>query len=161
MTSIPIPLRSPMVIPAFSLGRTQEILFVLDKLHNQGLLHDIRIFVDSPLSSKATEVVRKYAGSFNEELQAYLKKDPEPFGFPNLTYIESAEESQALNALSEPCVIIASSGMLTGGASAFYAKYLAPDERNGIFLTGYQDEESPGRVLQRWMRDKEKGESSF
>ncbi len=126
-----------LIIPAFSLGRTQEILFVLDRLHNQGRLPQIKIFVDSPLSSSATAVVRKYASSFNDTLQAYLKKDPDPFGFPNLTYVQSVEESQALNHLREPCVIISASGMADAGRVKHHLRYALGDAANTVLISGY------------------------
>ncbi len=126
-----------LIIPAFSLGRTQEILYMLDKLKNAGALPDIKLFVDSPLSSQATEIVRKHPASFNAELKEYLKKDPDPFGFKNLTYIESVEESKALNDLQEPCVIISSSGMADAGRVKHHIANAVGNERNTILITGY------------------------
>lgn len=126
-----------LIIPAFSLGRTQEILFVLDRLKNKNLLPEIKMFVDSPLSAKATKIVRQHPGSFNEFLRDYLKKDPDPFGFSNLTYIEDAEESKKLNFLEEPCVIISASGMADAGRVKHHIANAIGSERNTILLTGY------------------------
>lgn len=126
-----------VIIPAFSLGRTQEVLYMLDKLTNKGLLPDIPLFVDSPLSSQATEIVRMHPASFNDELKAYLKKDPDPFGFKNLTYIESVEESKALNQLHEPCVIISSSGMADAGRVKHHIANALGSDRNTILISGY------------------------
>lgn len=129
--------KGKVIIPAFSLGRTQEILYMLDKLKNKGALPDVKLFVDSPLSSKATEIVRKHPESFNEELKAYLKKDPEPFAFNNLTYIEEVEESKALNQLREPCVIISASGMADAGRVKHHIANTISDPKNTILITGY------------------------
>ena len=129
--------KGKLIIPAFSLGRTQEILYILDRLKNKNLLPEIKLFVDSPLSTKATAIVRQHPESFNQELQQYIKKDPDPFGFPNLTYIESAEESIALNSLKEPCVIISASGMGDAGRVKHHIKNTINDARNTILLSGY------------------------
>lgn len=129
--------KGKVIIPAFSLGRTQEILYLLDKLKNKGVLPDVRLFVDSPLSSKATQIVRKHSEAFNEELRAYLKKDPEPFGFKNLTYIEKTDDSKALNNLKEPCVIISASGMADAGRVKHHLANTIGNERNTILITGY------------------------
>lgn len=126
-----------LIVPAFSLGRSQEILYMFDKLKNKGLLPDVKLYVDSPLSSKATEVVRKHPESFNDELREYLKKDSDPFGFANLTYIEEADESKALNDTKEPCVIISASGMADAGRVKHHIANTISDEKNTILLTGY------------------------
>lgn len=129
--------RGKLIIPAFSLGRTQEILFLFDKLKNKGVLPDVKIFVDSPLSSKATAVARKHMESFNDELQAYIKKDPEPFGFDTLKYIQDVEESKMLNDLHEPCVIISASGMADAGRVKHHIANTITNPKNTILLTGY------------------------
>ncbi len=129
--------RGKVIIPAFSLGRTQEVLYMLDRLKNKGLLPDIKLYVDSPLSSKATEIVRKHPESFNAELSAYIKKDPDPFGFSNLSYIEDTEESKALNNLKEPCVIISASGMADAGRVKHHIANAVGNPKNTILLTGY------------------------
>jgi len=86
--------KGKLIIPAFSLGRTQEIVFTLDKLKNKGLLPDIKTYVDSPLSVSATDIVRKHVECFNEELRDYIKKDPDSFGFNQLKYIQSWKNSK-------------------------------------------------------------------
>lgn len=129
--------KGKVIIPAFSLGRTQEILYMLDKLKNKGLLPEVKLFVDSPLSSKATEIVRMHPEAFNEELRTYLRTDPDPFGFKELTYIEEAQESKALNDLKEPCVIISASGMADAGRVKHHIANTISDERNTILITGF------------------------
>lgn len=141
--------KGKLVIPAFSLGRTQEIIFVLDKLANKNLLPGISVYVDSPMSVKATNILRNHSESFNEELCAYIKKDPDPFGFPNLTYIESASESRQLYEMDEPCIIISSSGMADAGRIQHHLCYTLSDERNTVLLTGYCSPQSLGAKLMR------------
>ncbi len=138
-----------LIIPAFSLGRTQEILFLFDKLKNKGVLPDVNIFVDSPLSAKATGIVRKHRESFNEELQAYIKKDPEPFGFENLKYVQDVEESKTINALHEPCVIISASGMADAGRVKHHIANTVGNAKNTILLTGYCAPNTLGAKLMR------------
>jgi metallo-beta-lactamase family protein len=140
--------KGKLIIPAFSLGRTQEILYLLDKLKNKNLLPEISMYVDSPLSTKATEIVSKHPESFNAELQAYLKRDADPFGFPNLSYIEDAEESIALNEKNEPCVIISASGMGDAGRVKHHIKNAIGDPKNTILWSGYC---APGTLGARLM----------
>jgi metallo-beta-lactamase family protein len=129
--------KGKLIIPAFSLGRTQEIVFVLDKLKNEGKLPNIKIFVDSPLSVSATDIVRRHPESFNENLQEYIKSDPDPFGFNNLTYIQDASESKELNSLKEPCIIISASGMADAGRVKHHIRNSIGDARNTVLLVGY------------------------
>lgn len=136
-----------LVIPAFSLGRTQEVLYLLDKLKNKNLLPSLKIFVDSPLSKKATEIVRNHPESFNDELKTYLKTDPDPFGFPNLKYIQDAEESKALNYLKEPCIIISASGMGDAGRVKHHIANAIGDNKNTILITGYCAPNTLGAAL--------------
>lgn len=129
--------KGKLIVPAFSLGRTQEIIFLLDKMKNQGLLPEIKIFVDSPLSGKATSIVRSHPESFNDQLREYIRKDPDPFGFPNLKYIRDASESKALNDLREPCVIISASGMAEAGRVKHHLRNNISDPRSTVLITGY------------------------
>lgn len=129
--------KGKLIIPAFSLGRTQEIVFVLDKLKNEGKLPNIKIFVDSPLSVSATEIVRKHPEAFNEELREYIKKDPDPFGFNNLTYIQDSTESKELNEIEEPCIIISASGMADAGRVKHHIRNSISDPKNTILMVGF------------------------
>lgn len=99
-----------LIIPAFSVERTQEILFSLNQLELEHRLPDLNYFVDSPLSTKATEVIKSYKDDYNERLQNILKIDEDPFHFKGLKYVETAEGSRQLVNYKEPCVIISSSG---------------------------------------------------
>lgn len=145
--------KGKLVIPAFSLGRTQEIVFVLDKLANKKLLPDIPVYVDSPMSAKATGVLRAHPESFNSELEAYIKEDPDPFGFPNLHYVEESSESRQINDLREPCIIISSSGMADAGRIRHHLCYTIADPENTVLITGYCSPGSLGGKLLRGETD--------
>jgi metallo-beta-lactamase family protein len=136
-----------LIIPAFSLGRTQEIVFALDKMKNERLLPDIKIFVDSPLSTSATNIMRQHTDGFNKSLQKYILTDPDPFGFNNLHYIQNVEESIALNSLQEPCIIISASGMGDAGRVKHHLKNAIGNPKNTVLLSGYCAPGTLGRRL--------------
>lgn len=136
--------KGKLLIPAFSLGRTQEIVFVLDKLKNKGLLPNIKVYVDSPLSTNITNIMRNHVYSFNEKLQDYIKTDPDPFGFSNLTYIREKEESIALNDSQEPCIIISASGMMDAGRIKHHLANNISNPKNTILVVGYCSPNSLG-----------------
>jgi len=129
--------KGKVIIPAFSLGRTQEIVFVLDQMHGKGLLPPINVYVDSPLSYNATEIMRKHPDCFNDRIREHMKKDPDPFGFNKLFYIRDVNESKALNESREPCIIISASGMLEAGRIKHHLKNNISDARNTILIVGY------------------------
>lgn len=136
-----------LIIPAFSVGRTQEIVYKLNELKNNGSLPDIPVFVDSPLSMKATAIFRKHTECFDEETLALLRTDPDPFGFDRLTYIENVEESKKLNDAKEPCMIIAASGMCEAGRIVHHLANNIGSEKNTVLIVGYQAEHTLGRRL--------------
>ncbi len=136
-----------LIIPAFSLGRTQEIVYALNRIFNAGQLPAIHVYVDSPLAISATEVMRKHTESFNPEILDYMKKDPDPFGFDRLIYIQDAESSKALNDLEEPCIIISASGMLEAGRIKHHIKNNIGDPKNTILIVGYVPPGSLGGKL--------------
>jgi metallo-beta-lactamase family protein len=107
--------KGKLIIPAFSMGRTQELLFALNELQLQGKLPKITYYVDSPLSVKITAVSQQFKSTFNDKVQEVLTRDDDPFAFPGLKYITTKEESKALNEIKEPCVIISASGMAEAG----------------------------------------------
>ncbi len=139
--------KGKLIIPAFSLGRTQEIVFTLDKLKNERLLPNIKIYVDSPLSTSATDIMRKHKGCFNETLQKYILTDPDPFGFNNLIYIQSSEESKALNDNKEPCIIISASGMCDAGRVKHHLRNTITDKKNTVLIAGYCAPQTLGNKL--------------
>ena len=129
--------RGKLVIPAFSVGRTQEIVHTLDKLENEGRLPEIPVFVDSPMAINATEVFRLHPECFDEGIAEYVLNDPDPFGFNKLKYVRTTEESKRLNSLTEPAVIISGSGMLTGGRVLHHLVNTIGHERNTILIVGF------------------------
>lgn len=129
--------KGKLIIPAFSVGRTQELLYMLNQLENENKLPPITYFVDSPLSREATEVVKSHPENFNKELQNVLLHDKNPFDFKGLNYIESAEESKQINFYNAPCVIISSSGMAEAGRVKHHIKNNIGDPKNTILMVGY------------------------
>lgn len=141
--------KGKLIIPAFSVGRTQELVYALNRLDISKALPDIDFFVDSPLSVEATEVMRKHQDELNERFHAFLKKDKEPFNFKRLHYITRIEDSMELNKRKEPCVIISASGMADAGRVKHHIKHVISDERNTILLVGYCEPRSLGGKLMR------------
>lgn len=129
--------KGKLIIPAFSLGRTQEIVYVLNKLTNKGVLPNIKIYVDSPLSTNITDIMRENVTCFNEKLQETIKTDPDPFGFNNLVYIREQVDSIALNSSTEPCIIISASGMMDAGRIKHHLANNIKDPKNTILVVGY------------------------
>lgn len=129
--------KGKLIIPAFSLGRTQEVVFILDKLKNKKLLPNIKVYVDSPLSTNVTNIMREHVSCFNERLQEYIKSDPDPFGFNNLVYIREKTDSMALNTSDEPCIIISASGMMDAGRVKHHLANNISDSKNTILVVGY------------------------
>jgi metallo-beta-lactamase family protein len=141
--------RARVVIPAFSVGRTQEIVFILHKLSVAGKIPHIPVFVDSPLSVNVTAVFRKHPECFDEETLAILNahENNDPFGFDRLTYIQTLEESKALNDRSGPFIVIAASGMCEAGRVVHHLANAVGDPRNMILIVGYQAENTLGKRI--------------
>lgn len=140
--------KGKLIIPSFSIGRTQEIVFVLNNLYNKGLLPKIEVFVDSPLSVNATEIFRLHPECMNDEVKDVIKYDPDPFGFNSLKMIKNVEESKALNDYHEPCIIISSSGMLEAGRIKHHVANNISNWRNTILIVGYCSPTSLGARIQ-------------
>ncbi|WP_410220350.1 MBL fold metallo-hydrolase RNA specificity domain-containing protein [Pedobacter sp.] len=139
--------KGKLIIPAFSVGRTQEILFVLNNLSLEGKLPQVKVFVDSPLSAKATSIVENHREGYSDEVLDVLKIDDNPFEFPGLTYIDDVEDSKALNYLEEPCIIISASGMAEAGRVKHHIKNNIGDRKNTILMVGYCEPNSLGGRL--------------
>lgn len=137
-----------LIIPSFSIGRTQEIVFVLNNLYYKGLLPKIEVFVDSPLSVNATDVFRMHLECMNDDVKKVLKYDSDPFGFNSLHYIKNVDESKALNDYHEPCIIISSSGMLEAGRIKHHVANNVSNWRNTILIVGYCSPTSLGARIQ-------------
>lgn len=139
--------KGKLVIPAFSLGRTQEIVYHLNRLFNEDKLPKIKIYVDSPLSASATKVMNEHRHCLNSEVQKMLEEDPDPFGFEGLKYITKVEDSKQLNESKEPCIIISSSGMMDAGRVKHHLKQILPHEKNTLLIVGYCSPNSLGAKL--------------
>ena len=139
--------KGKLIIPAFSVGRTQEILFALNQLELERRLPDLSYFVDSPLSVKATEIVKHYPQYFNKTIQKILESDKDPFGFKGLKFVQSVDESKMLNFRDGPFVIISASGMADAGRVKHHISNNIENSRNTILLTGYCEPHSLGGRL--------------
>ena len=139
--------KGKLVMPAFSVGRTQELLFSLNQLENEGRLPALSYYVDSPLSVEATEVVKRYPQYFNKTIQKVMEKDIDPFGFRGLKYIKTVDESKMLNYNTDPCVIISASGMADAGRVKHHISNTIENSRNTILFTGYCEPHSLGGRL--------------
>lgn len=136
-----------VVIPAFSLGRTQHVVYYLNELTNERLLPDVPIYVDSPLSNRLTAVYRRHTDIMDVPVQRSLLKDSDLFGFRGLTYITSQKESAALNYEKGPMVIISASGMCENGRILHHLRHSIEDERNTVVIIGFQAEHTLGRRI--------------
>ncbi len=137
-----------VLVPSFAVERTQELVATLHGLIGRGEVPDVPIFVDSPLARLATGVYRRHPECFDAETRwAFEHHDGEPFGFARLRYVSSAEESKALNDRTEPCIIIAASGMCEGGRILHHLRHGIGDPRNTILFVGFQAEGTLGRRL--------------
>ncbi|SHF11013.1 MBL fold metallo-hydrolase RNA specificity domain-containing protein [Flavisolibacter ginsengisoli] len=136
-----------LIIPAFSVGRTQEVLYALNQLSLEKRLPEIPYFVDSPLSSKATGVIKKYTDQFNDRLQQVLSIDDDPFDFPGLKYIDNVEDSKRLTESTLPCVIISASGTADAGRVRHHINSCISKENCGVLLVGYCSPNSLGGQL--------------
>lgn len=141
--------RGKVIIPAFSLGRTQELVFILDQLVNEGSLGNLPVYVDSPLAVNATDIFKAHSECFDDELHRYIVKDPDPFGFKRLSYIVDVRESKKLNSSKEPAIIISAAGMLNAGRIQHHVYNNIENPNNTILLVGYCAPYTPGGQLQR------------
>lgn len=139
--------KGKLIIPAFSVGRTQEILYALNQLELERRLPDLDYFVDSPLSIKATEIVKRYPEYFNTTIQKVLKSDDDPFKFRGMQYVRTVDESKLLNFRNEPCVIISASGMAEAGRVKHHISNNIENSRNAVLMTGYCEPNSLGARL--------------
>ena len=139
--------KGKLIIPAFSVGRTQEIVYMLDQLETEGLLPRIPVYVDSPLSVNATTIFGAHPECFDNQLNEYLLVDDNPFGFNSLTYVREAEVSKQLNDSDEACIIISSSGMMNAGRVKHHLFHNIDDPKNTFLIVGYCAHGTPGRYL--------------
>ncbi|MBO4288163.1 MAG: MBL fold metallo-hydrolase [Kiritimatiellae bacterium] len=140
-------LRSKLIIPAFSVGRTQQILFYLNRLEEQGRLPAVPIYVDSPLSLKATKVYEKHRECYDEEASDILRSGIDPMKVPRLKFVQTPDESMELDRREGPMVIIAASGMCEGGRVLHHLQTVVESSENIILIVGFQAEGTLGRCI--------------
>ncbi len=136
-----------IIIPSFSVGRTQQVVYTLHQLSNAGQLPSIPMFVDSPLSVNATEIFRLHPECFNETIYQFLREKQNPFGMENLTYIRETSRSLKLNDLQGPALIISASGMAEAGRIRHHLKNNIGDPKNLVLFVGYCAEHTLGAQI--------------
>ena len=142
-----------IIVPAFAVGRTQQLVLMLHQLINAQQIPSIPMFVDSPLAVNVTEVFRKHTELFDEEARRFLEQGQDPFGFSRLRYVREVSESKALNDLKGPFLVLSASGMCEGGRILHHLKNNIEDPRNTILITGYQAENTLGRKISEKMAE--------
>jgi len=136
-----------LIIPAFALERTQEVIYTLHRLKDAQMIPSLPIYVDSPLAIDATEVFRVHPECFDEEINEYILRQEDPFGFRGLHYLRNVEESKRLNELEGPMIIISASGMCEAGRVLHHLKNNIGDERNTVLIVSFQAEHTLGRRI--------------
>lgn len=139
--------RGKVLIPAFSVGRTQNLIYAFSRLRKAGAIPDVPIFVDSPLAEAATRVFADHPECFDEETHAFLAQGGKPFYPVNVRYVGSREESKALNGLRGPMIVIAGSGMCEGGRILHHLKHGLGRKRNTVLFVGWCAPRTLGRRL--------------
>jgi metallo-beta-lactamase family protein len=139
--------KGKLIIPAFSLGRTQEIVHLLDHLENEGALPHIPVYVDSPLAVNATKIFGVHPECYDEALQKYILTDPNPFGFNRLTYITDVADSKRLNTSQDPCIIISAAGMANAGRVQHHLANNIENPRTSVLMVGYCAPNTTGGIL--------------
>jgi len=136
-----------VVVPAFAVGRTQELVAVLHRLIGQGAIPDLPLYVDSPMAREATAVFKRHPECFDAETQRMFANGGAPFGFDRLRYVTTPDESRSLNDLTEPCIIISASGMCEGGRILHHLQHALGNDHNTVLFVGFQGQGTLGRRL--------------
>lgn len=137
-----------LIIPSFAVGRTQTLLYLLRDMRLRGLIPDLPIFVDSPMAQRVTDVFCRHIDIFDEEAKAVFNKTGVcPILSPNMQFVQSKEESQKINDMRYPAIIVSASGMATGGRVLHHLKFRLPDPRNTVLFVGYQAVGTRGQLL--------------
>jgi len=139
--------RSKIIVPAFAVGRTQDIVMWIKDMVKEGRVSPVPIYIDSPLALRATEVFRRHPECYDEETYRILTTEGDPFIARYIRYVSSTQESQKLNAMKGPCIIIAASGMCEGGRVLHHLRHAIQDEANVVAIVGFQAEHTLGRKL--------------
>lgn len=136
-----------VIIPAFAVGRTQELVYNLNRMHAEGSLPDVPVYVDSPLAVNATDIFKKHAECFDAETNAQINSGHPALEFHNLTYVHSLEESKALNQRKDPMIIISASGMAEVGRIVYHIRWNIENPKNTIMIVSWQAPNTLGRRL--------------
>lgn len=144
--------KGTLIIPTFSLERSQELLFELNDLVENNRIPIMPIFLDSPLAIRLTEIFKQFKDYFNEKAQKALSQDKHLFDFPGLHSTLKSEESKMIGNVPNPKVVIAGSGMSSGGRVVHHERHYLPDPNNTLLLTGYQAVGTPGRLIQEGIK---------
>jgi metallo-beta-lactamase family protein len=144
--------KGTLIIPTFSLERSQELLFELDALVEGSRIPVMPIFLDSPLAIRLTDVFKQYRSYFNENAQKAMSHDKYLFDFPGLHSTLKSEESRMIGNIPNPKIVIAGSGMSTGGRVVHHERHYLPDPNNTLLLAGYQSVGTPGRLIQEGLK---------
>ncbi|HHB77837.1 MAG TPA: MBL fold metallo-hydrolase [Saprospiraceae bacterium] len=145
--------KGKLIIPAFSIGRTQEVVYLLDQLSSAGRLPKIPVFVDSPLAVNATEIFGIHPECYDDDLNEYLLTDKDPFGFHDLHYIRAVEDSKRLNTLKGPAIIISASGMMNAGRVKHHLFNNIDNPKATFLIVGYCADGTPGGELRKGARE--------
>ncbi len=139
---------SKLIIPAFSVGRTQQIIYYLNRLKDRNKVpREVKVFIDSPLSQKATRIYANHREVYNDETRRMIEAGRNPLEFPGMQFVGTPEESMALNDMSGPMIIIAASGMCEGGRILHHLKHGVQDPDNIVLIVGFQAENTLGRRI--------------
>ena len=137
-----------MLVPAFAIGRTQEMIWVLDELVRSGRIPRVPLYLDSPMASRATKVYHDHPETYDAETAALLRSGDSPLDYPGQEFTDSVEQSKAIRTAKRPFIVVASSGMLTGGRIMHHLKDFLPDPKCTLLFIGYQGEGTLGRHIQ-------------
>ncbi len=129
--------KGKLIIPSFAIGRTQEIVYILNNFYNADKLPRIPIYVDSPLAVNATSIFKMHLDDFNKDVAEVLRYDDDPFGFNTLRYITNVNQSKALNNTKQACIIISASGMMEAGRVKHHLANSIDDPKNSVLAVGY------------------------
>ena len=140
--------RGVLLIPSFAIGRTQELIWVLDELLRDGRIPHLPLFLDSPMASRASDVYARHPEAFDEETAKLVGHGDSPLDYPGEVYTNSVDQSKSIRTQPRPMMVVASSGMLTGGRIIHHLKDFLPDPACTLLFIGYQGEGTLGRHLQ-------------
>jgi metallo-beta-lactamase family protein len=141
-----------LLVPAFAIGRTQDMVWHLDRLLAAGRIPRLPLYLDSPMASKATQIYRRHPEYFDEEMRAFLTREDDPLDYPDSIMVNDPEQSRAIKGAPRPYMIVASNGMLTGGRVLNHLRNLIDDPSATLLFVGYQGEGTMGSHLQRGVK---------